>query len=46
MLRNQGGKSYHGGTAAAKAPMLRPFRTHGCRETDRMLEFEWRPAAT
>jgi GNAT superfamily N-acetyltransferase len=42
MLRDQGGKLYHGGTAAANAPMLRLFRAHGCRESDRMLEFEWR----
>jgi GNAT superfamily N-acetyltransferase len=43
MLREQGGKLYHGGTSTANAPMLRLFRTHGCRETDRMYEFEWRP---
>jgi GNAT superfamily N-acetyltransferase len=46
MIREQGGKLYQGGTAAANAPMLWLFRAHGCRETDRMLEFEWRPAAT
>lgn len=44
MLRDQGGKLYHGGTAAANAPMLRLFRAHGCKEADRMFEFEWRPA--
>jgi ribosomal protein S18 acetylase RimI-like enzyme len=44
MLRDQGGKLYHGGTAATNAPMLRLFRAHGCKEAARMFEFEWRPA--
>jgi GNAT superfamily N-acetyltransferase len=43
MLRDQGGKLYHGGTAAVNAPMLRLFRAHGCKEAARMVEFEWRP---
>lgn len=42
ILREQGGRLYQGGTATANAPMLRLFRAHGCRETDRMFEFEWR----
>jgi len=41
ILRDQGGQLYHGGTAAANAPMLRLFRAHKCRETERMFEFEW-----
>jgi len=41
MMRDQGGKLYHGGTSTANAPMLRLFRAHGCREIARMFEFEW-----
>jgi len=44
MLRGQGGRHYHGGTSTRNAPMLRLFRAHGCRETGRMHELEWRPA--
>jgi len=47
MLREQGGKLYHGGTATANAGMLRLFRRHGCEEVMRMFEFEWKaPAST
>ena len=47
ILREQGGKLYHGGTTAANAVMLRLFRKHGCEEVARMLEFEWHaPAST
>jgi len=41
MLRDQGGKLYHGGTAADNAAMVRLFRSHGCREFARMHQFEW-----
>lgn len=42
ILREQGGRTYHGGTAASNPRMLRLFRKHGCTETMRLLEFEWR----
>jgi len=45
ILREQGGKLYHGGTSAANAGMLRLFRKHGCEEVARMLEFEWHAPA-
>lgn len=45
MLREQGGKLYHGGTAAANTGMLRLFREHGCKEVVRMLEYEWHAPA-
>lgn len=42
MLRDQGGKLYHGGTSTANAGMLRLFEKHGCVESDRMFQFERR----
>ncbi|MBI4371705.1 MAG: GNAT family N-acetyltransferase [Elusimicrobia bacterium] len=39
MLRAQGGREYHGGTASTNAPMLRLFGAHGCRERRRMEEW-------
>jgi GNAT superfamily N-acetyltransferase len=42
MLRRQGGKLYHGGTAADNAPMLALFASHGCREFVRGTEWRWR----
>lgn len=41
MLKEQGGREYHGGTSTSNAAMLRLFRRHGCAEAYRMLEFEW-----
>jgi GNAT superfamily N-acetyltransferase len=44
MMRAQGGKEYHGGTATANAAMLALFRAHGCRETRRIHNVELRKA--
>jgi GNAT superfamily N-acetyltransferase len=41
MMRRQGGKLYHGGTAEANTPMLQLFRHHGCQESARLTEWEW-----
>jgi ribosomal protein S18 acetylase RimI-like enzyme len=41
MLADQGGRAYHGGTAARNEAMVRLFRAHGCKESRRMLELEW-----
>ena len=42
MIRDQGGTLYHGGTATTNSAMLRLFQNHGCKEFERMFEFEWR----
>jgi GNAT superfamily N-acetyltransferase len=42
MIRDQGGTLYHGGTATDNEAMIRLFTGHGCEESERMLEFEWR----
>ncbi len=36
MLKAQGGRLYHGGTAASNARMVRLFEAHGCRLAHRM----------
>jgi GNAT superfamily N-acetyltransferase len=41
MMRAQGGKLYHGGTATSNKAMIALFKAHGCREFKRMTEFEW-----
>lgn len=41
MIKAQGGKLYHGGTAASNKAMLALFEAHGCRECKRMTEFAW-----
>jgi GNAT superfamily N-acetyltransferase len=41
MIKEQGGKLYHGGTAASNKAMLALFEAHGCREFKRMTEFTW-----
>ena len=41
MIKEQGGKLYHGGTAASNKAMLALFEAHGCREFKRMTEFDW-----
>jgi hypothetical protein len=45
MIRDQGGKLYHGGTAVENAAMVRLFLAHGCEEFERMYEYEWRRRA-
>ena len=41
LMRELGGTTYHGGTAADNAAMLRLFEKHGCEECARLREFEW-----
>jgi len=41
MIKEQGGKLYHGGTAASNKGMLALFKAHGCHEFKRMTEFTW-----
>lgn len=45
MLRAQGGKTYHDGTAADNIAMLSLFERHGCREHERMSEWRWAAGA-
>ena len=48
MMREQGGKLYHGGTAVANKGMMALFEAHGCREFRRIHVLELRadgPAA-
>ncbi len=42
MMAAQGGKTYHGGTAAENAGMVKLFQRHGCEEIARLSEYEWR----
>lgn len=42
MLRQQGGKLYHGGTSGDNLPMQHLFLSHGCTEFQRMVEWERR----
>ncbi len=41
LMRDLGGKLYHGGTASSNAAMVRLFTKHGCEEIERMIDFEW-----
>lgn len=41
ILRAQGGRLYHGGTAVGNAAMIRLFESHGCRLHARMACFSW-----
>ncbi len=42
MMRQQGGKLYHGGTVASNAAMISLFEGHGCTEYRRMQEWIYR----
>ena len=41
MIREQGGTLYHGGTSTSNSAMVHLFQAHGCKEHERMFEFEW-----
>lgn len=43
MIRAQGGRLYHGGTAGSNAPMRRLFARHGCAPHADLQEWVWRP---
>jgi len=40
LMKAQGGREYHGGTAAENPAMLQLFREHGCEEKWRMAEWD------
>jgi GNAT superfamily N-acetyltransferase len=42
MMRDQGGKLYHGGTVSTNRDMLKLFVDHGCKEYRRMQEWIYR----
>lgn len=46
MLRDQGGRSYHGGTSADNAAMRRLFERHGCRPLRELREWRREPNPT
>ena len=45
LMKAQGGRAYHGGTSNDNAAMQALFRTHGCRVTGTMTDWEWRAKA-
>jgi len=42
MMRDQGGKLYHGGTVSTNTAMIRLFNQHGCKEFRTIQEWIYR----